>query len=119
MASETPLASLPRARAAVTALRRHPLRAVAVAAVLVVCGAAAVALDADVQKRWLLPRIAPLVQRISVDSLRLTPWSLRLRGVELEWRGLRAAVAEADIGFNPLGLITDTIVVSELRIAGL
>ncbi len=123
MPSETPPASLSparpaRLRAAATALRRHPFRAAAAAALLVLCGAVAVALDADVQARWVLPRIAPLVERVSVDRLRLTPWSLQLRGLELEWRGLRAAVAEADIGFNPFGLLTDTVVVSELRIAG-
>jgi len=119
MASETPPA-LPRApaRALRGALRRHPWRSAGVAALLVLGLALAVVLDADVQKRWLLPRIAPLVDSVDVEHLRLTPWSLSLRGVSVEWRGLRAAVAEADVGFNPLGLITDTVVVSELRLAG-
>jgi len=121
MASATPPASQrPRRslRALRGALRRHPWRTALAGALLALGLAVAVVLDAGVQKRWLLPRVAPFVDRLELEHVRVTPWSLSLRGVEVEWRGLRATVAEADLGFNPLGLITDTVALSALRLAG-
>jgi hypothetical protein len=98
------------------AVRRHPWRTLALCGcVLVVAGLAAL-FNPALQKRWLLPRIAPHVERLHVDFLQVTPWSLDLRGVDVQWQGMQVSIGEAGIVFNPFGLLTDTVVVHELAV---
>lgn len=105
-------------RNAAAALRPHPGRVARWACALVLGGALGFALDADVQKRFLLPRLAPYVTSIDAEFLRITPWSLHVRGLALEWRGLRARVAEAELGVNPLALLGETLAVRGLHVGG-
>lgn len=103
------------------AVRRHPWRTAAVVVGSLLTVGIAALFNPDLQKGWLLPRVAPLAQeagvdRLEVDFIRVTPWSARLRGVAVDFRGLTVALPEASITFNPFGLLTDTVVVHELHV---
>ena len=104
------------------AVRRHPWRTAVLVVGIALLLVVATLFNPDLQKRWLLPKLMPLaaeagVERLEVDYLHLTPWSLDLRGVHADWRGLDVRVGSAEISFNPFGLLTDTVVVHALHVA--
>ncbi|MGE3771519.1 MAG: hypothetical protein AB7I32_01240 [Gammaproteobacteria bacterium] len=105
-------------------MRRHPWRTAAIVAGSVLTIALAALFNPSLQQRVLLPKLLPLareagVETLEVEHLRLTPWSLELRGLHLDYRGLELRLGEAELVFNPFGLLTDTIVVHELRVPDL
>lgn len=119
--SPPPVSRAPGLRAAV---RRHPWRTAAIVAGSVLTIALAALFNPSLQQRVLLPKLLPLareagVEALEVQHLRLTPWSLELRGLRVDYRGLELSLGEAELGFNPFGLLTDTIVVHELRVPDL
>lgn len=106
-----------RAARLTAAVRRHPWRTLTLGGCVVLVFALAVLCNPRLQKRWLLPRIAPLVERIDVESLQITPWSVSLRGVDLQWQGMAVKIGEAEVVVNPFGLITDTVQVHQLALS--
>lgn len=106
------------------AIRRHPWRTAAIVAGSLLTIALAALFNPALQTRWLLPEIRQIardagVGTFEVGALRLTPWSLELRDVQADFRGLDLRLGTATLGFNPIGLLTDTLVVRELRVPDL
>lgn len=85
--------------------RRHLLVALVV---LLVGVALAWVFRPSVQRAFLLERLAPLVDSVTLDYVRLTPWSAHVEGLDLRAGGGHYRVAELDLGFNPLGLFAHT-----------
>lgn len=74
------------------------------------------ALDPARQKDFLLPKITPLVDRLAVDYLHVTPWSVEIRGLTLSAHGAEVAVGKLALGVNPLSLLMDTVSVRYLTL---
>lgn len=111
----------PARRGLRAAIRRHPWRTAAVLGGSLLTIAAALLFNPDLQQRWLLPKLMPLaaeagVQRLDLDYLHLTPWSVNLRGLHANVRGMELRIGTVELDFNPFGLLTDTIIVHELRV---
>ena len=79
-------------------------------------GLGALLLDPARQKRLLIPRLAPLVEQLDLDYVRVTPWSLELRGLKLSVRGARLSLDRLELGVNPLRLLGDTLSVRRLQL---
>ncbi len=79
-------------------------------------GLGALLLDPALQKRLLIPRLAPLVEQLDLDYVRVTPWSLELRGLKLSVRGARLSLDRLELGVNPLRLLGDTLSVRRLQL---
>ena len=79
-------------------------------------GLSAALLDPARQKRLLLQQLAPRVEHIDLDYVRLTPWSVDLRGLKLTAHGARLEVARLQVGINPLRLLGDTLSVRRLKL---
>ncbi len=102
------------------AIRRHPWRTAAIVVGSALTIALAALFNPSLQQRWLLPKLVPLardagVETLEIGYLRFTPWSLQLRDVRVDYRGLVLRLGEAGIVVNPFGLLTNTLVVHELR----
>ena len=69
------------------------------------------------QKAWLMPQIEPLVDRIALDYVFITPWSVELRGLAVNAQGAAVTLSTLDLGFNPLAVLWDTISISRLTLA--
>ncbi len=120
----TPRSAVPARTGLRSAVRRHPWRAAAIVVGSLLSIAIAALCNPSLQKQVLLPRLLPAardagVEILEVGHLRLTPWSLALRGLHVNYRGLELRLGRAELGFNPIGLLTDTIVVRELRVPDL
>ncbi len=68
----------------------------------------------SVQRAFVLRNIAPMVDSLAVDYLRLTPWSLVARGLDVGFKGGRYHIGEFAVGFNPLALFVDTVAIRYL-----
>ena len=95
--------------------RRHLLVALVL---LVVGGALAWVFRPSVQRAFLLERLAPVVDSVTLDYVRLTPWSAHVEGLDLRAGGGHYRVAELDLGFNPLGLFAHTVSIRHLKLLG-
>ena len=86
---------------------------------VILCGLLAVAVHAlrpSVQREFVLAKLSPVVQSLSIESVRATPWSLHLRGVEVGYKGGRFHLGKVDLGFNPLALFDRTVSVRSLYV---
>lgn len=111
----------PARRGLRAAVRRHPWRTAAVLGGSLLTIAAALLFNPGLQQRWLLPKLMPFateagVQHLELDYLHLTPWSVDLRGLRANVRGMELRIGTVELDFNPFGLLTDTIIVHELRV---
>ncbi len=67
-----------------------------------------------VQREFALANLRPFVDSLAIEYVRVLPWSLVARGVEVTYRGARYHVGKVEIGFNPLALFEKTVSIRSL-----
>ena len=68
----------------------------------------------SVQREFVLRKAAPWVDSLAVEYLRLTPWSLVVRGADIVYQGARYHIGTLEVGFNPIALLDDTVSIKRL-----
>ena len=70
----------------------------------------------SVQREFVLRKAAPWVDSLAVEYLRLTPWSLVVRGADIVYQGARYHIGTLEVGFNPIALLDDTVSIKRLHL---
>ena len=94
--------------------RRHVIIA---SLLLLVCAALTYVTRPSVQRAFALEKLAPLVDKLAIEYVQITPWSAEMRGVELGYGGGRYRIGRLAMGFNPAALVAHTVSIRYLQLS--
>ena len=69
-----------------------------------------------VQRDFVMRKLAPRVDSLTLEYVRLTPWSLVVRGADIVYQGGKYHVGKLEAGFNPLALLVNTVSITRLSL---
>ncbi|MBI4693989.1 MAG: hypothetical protein HY749_08200 [Gammaproteobacteria bacterium] len=98
-------------------LKKHRRLIIAVTVTLLVAAVIGYYFRAETQRRLVLKYAAPYVEKIALDYIHLTPWSLDVAGAEVVYRGGKFHVGKAEARFGLLALLRKTLDVRSLDVS--
>ena len=101
------------ARAAWPRRRRHRILLVAAVALLALLGTV---FNAGVQTALVRRHLAPHVEHLTVERVRLLPWSLTIHGLDVAHAGARVLLPRAEFGLAPWRLLFDQLALSRIEL---